>query len=465
MSQDSDRVFHAPFTEGTIALPEVRQSLLQRMQDDEVHFLRLIFTDIMGQNKNVEVPSSQFAKALRGEIMFDGSSIEGFSRIEESDMLLVPDLASYAVFPFDGECGKVARLICDVYNADRTEFAGCPRLCLKRTIERFNKRGLEPVCGPELEFFLFLRDTNGNPTVLTHDTGGYFDLLPVDRGEEARRVIVNSLEAMGFEIEAAHHEVAPGQHEIDFKYAGALETADRVTTFRMIVKKIALDFNLHATFMPKPLAGVNGSGMHTHQSVFTGEGENRQNGFYDPDNEGQISELGYHYIGGLLQHARSFVAITNPLINSYKRLVPGYEAPVNVAWSDHNRSPLVRIPARRGEGTRVEVRVPDPSCNPYLAFSVMLRAGLDGVENRIEPGPSVNRNVFDMSEQEKLELNISQLPSSLFLALGALETDPVMADALGGHVFKHFLRAKYGIWREYCAQVHKWELDQYLGAY
>jgi glutamine synthetase len=465
MSHSPNSQYSAAFDEGVIATPERRRSLLELMREDKVHFLRLIFTDIMGQNKNVEVPSSQFAKALKGEIMFDGSSIEGFSRIEESDMLLVPDLDSYAVFPFDGEQGRVARLICDIYNADRTPFAGCPLLTLKRSLALFAERGYHPVCGPELEFFLFQRDAEGNPTVRTHDAGGYFDLLPVDLGEEARRAIVTNLEAMGFEIEAAHHEVAPGQHEIDFRYAGALETADRVTTFRMIVKKIALDFNLHATFMPKPLAGVNGSGMHTHQSVFMEEGDERRNAFYDPSGPWQLSELGRHYIGGLLAHASAFVAITNPLINSYKRLVPGYEAPVNVAWSEHNRSPLVRVPARRGDGTRVEVRVPDPSCNPYLAFAVMLRSGLDGIDRRLDPGQPVNRNIFDMSPQEKRELNISQLPASLHLALEELSRDELLRGVLGEHVFQQFLRAKEEVWRDYSAQVHAWELDRYLGSY
>jgi glutamine synthetase len=380
-------------------------------------------------------------------------------------MLLVPDLDSYALFPFDGEQGKVARLICDIYNADRTPFLGCPRLTLKRTIALFSERGLQPVCGPELEFFLFQRDADGNPTVRTHDAGGYFDLLPVDLGEEARRAIVTNLEAMGFEIEAAHHEVAPGQHEIDFKYAEALETADRVTTFRMIVKKIALDFNLHATFMPKPLTGVNGSGMHTHQSLFSGEGEERRNAFHDPAAPWELSDLARHYIGGLLAHAHGFVAITNPLINSYKRLVPGYEAPVNVAWSEHNRSPLVRVPARRGDGARVEVRVPDPSCNPYLAFTVMLRSGLDGIDRSLDPGPPVNLNIFDMSPEETRELNIGQLPANLHLALQELRRDALLREALGDHVWDHFLRAKEAVWREYSAQVHAWELDRYLGSY
>jgi glutamine synthetase len=457
--------FNRPFADGVVAAKPERQALLNQMRDDRVHFLRLTFTDVMGQNKNVEVPASQFAKALGGEIMFDGSSIEGFSRIEESDMLLVPDLRSYAVFPFQENGDRVARLICDVYNADRTPFAGCPRMTLRRVLERYRERGLRPVCGPELEFFLFRRDDAGHPTVETHDAGGYFDLLPVDRGEDARRDIVNSLEAMGFEIEAAHHEVAPGQHEIDFRYAEALETADRVTTFRMIVKKIALDCGLHATFMPKPLAGVNGSGMHTHQSIFVGEGDQARNAFFDADGPGQLSDMARFYIGGLIEHACAFVAITNPLINSFKRLVPGYEAPVNVAWSDHNRSPLIRVPARRREGTRVEVRVPDPACNPYLAFAVMLAAGLDGIDNQRDPGPPVNRNIFGMSPDEKEELKIRQLPGTLYEALQELRRDSTMREALGEHIYENFIQAKEEVWRQYQAEVHQWELDRYLGSY
>ena len=320
MTDANQMDFHRPFSGGIIASEAERRALLDQMRENKVHFLRLIFTDIMGQNKNVEVPESQFAKALRGEIMFDGSSIEGFSRIEESDMLLVPDLRSYAVFPFSEGNGKVARLICDVYNADRTPFAGCPRLTLQRTLADFKEMGLVPVCGPELEFFLFLRDAEGNPTVTTHDTGGYFDLLPVDRGEDARRTIVSSLEAMGFEIEAAHHEVAPGQHEIDFKYAEALETADRVTTFRLVVKKIALDYGLHATFMPKPLFGVNGSGMHTHQSLFLGEGDEARNVFFDENGPGQLSDMARHYIGGLLEHTLAVTKIVDALASVHPRL-------------------------------------------------------------------------------------------------------------------------------------------------
>jgi len=287
----------------------------------------------------------------------------------------------------------------------------------------------------------------------------------VDRGEAARRQMVLNLEAMGFEIEAGHHEVAPGQHEIDFKYAEALQTADRVITFKQLVKKVAVDHGLHATFMPKPLAGVNGSGMHTHQSLFRGQGDDLVNAFHDPQAPGRIGDLMRWYIGGVLAHARAFVAVTNPLVNSYKRLVPGYEAPVNVAWSDHNRSPLVRVPARRGLGTRVEVRVPDPSCNPYLAFLVMLAAGLDGIRNQIDPGPPVNLNIFDMTVAEKQERGIQQLPPDLNAALEALQQDKVMQDALGGHIYEHFLRAKQQVWHEYSTAVHPWELDRYLASY
>jgi glutamine synthetase len=276
---------------------------------------------------------------------------------------------------------------------------------------------------------------------------------------------VNVLEAVGFEIEAAHHEVAPGQHEIDFKYAEALETADRVTTFRMIVKKVAMDYGLHATFMPKPLAGVNGSGMHVHQSLFTGSGDQMHNLFFDSEAKNELSAEMMHYIGGLLTHARAFVAITNPLVNSYKRLVPGYEAPTNIAWSDHNRSPLIRIPARRRDGTRCEVRVPDPSCNPYLAFAVMLAAGLDGIEKRLDPGPAINRNVFGMTESEKLKHGIAQLPRDLLEAINELEADDIMKAAMGDHIFNHFITAKREEFTDYSASVGGWELDHYLGAF
>jgi glutamine synthetase len=439
-----------------------RKQLLELCKAEGVRFLRLTFTDIDGIIKNVEVPASQFEKALDGQIMFDGSSIEGFTRIEESDMLLKPDPATFAIYPWTTPYGKVARLVCDVYNADDTPFAGCPRLALKRIVERAKKHGWTMMAGPEAEFFLFRRDADGRPNHEVHDVGGYFDLTPVDLGEEARRDIVQVLESMGFEVEAAHHEVAPGQHEIDFKYTDAVSTADNIVTFRFVVKKVAMDHGLHATFMPKPIYGVNGSGMHTHQSLFDRKGNNV---FYDPKGLYQLSKVGRGYIGGILDHARAFVAVTNPLVNSYKRLVPGHEAPVNVAWSEKNRSPLVRVPARRGLGTRCEVRMPDPACNPYLALAVMLASGLDGIERGLDCGEPVNRNIFEMSEREKRRLRIRELPANLSEALDNLERDKVVKDALGEHILSNFVRNKREEWHRYICTVHPWEREQYLEEY
>ncbi len=436
-----------------------KKEILERCKGENVHFLRLVFTDIDGIIKNVEVPESQFQKALDGEIMFDGSSIEGFTRIEESDMLLRPDLETFCVYPWDGPHGKVARLMCDIYNPDGTPFDGCPRQVLKRVAAKAAKKGWRMMAGVEAEFFLFHRDADGKPNHQTHDVGAYFDLTPMDLGEEARRDIVTVLERMGFEIEAAHHEVAPGQHEIDFRYAEALKTADNVVDFKFVVKKVTKDHGLHATFMPKPLFGVNGSGMHTHQSLFD---ENGQNVFFDPQAPYQLSTIARSYIAGILGHVRAFCAVTNPLVNSFKRLVPGYEAPVNVAWSEKNRSPLVRVPARRGQGTRCEVRVPDPSCNPYLALAVMLAAGLDGIERGLDCGEPVNRNIFEMSERERRRLKIKQLPANLAEALDNLERDRVIREALGEHIFENFLRNKREEWKQYISVVHQWERDQYL---
>jgi glutamine synthetase len=439
------------------------KEILSSADGEGVRFLRLQFTDILGIVKNVEIPRSQFEKALDGQIMFDGSSIEGFTRIEESDMLLVPDLDTFRINPWvNADGSKVARMICDVYNPDGTPFPGCPRTTLKRQVDRAKAMGYSMVAGPEAEFFLFQRDANGNPLVETHDAGGYFDLTPVDRGEECRRDIIIVLEAMGFEVEAGHHEVAPGQHEIDFKYADAVACADNVTTFRFVVKKVALDHNLHATFMPKPIFGVNGSGMHCHQSLLDKKGNNA---FYDPKAEWQLSKTALGYIGGILDHAVAFSAVTNPLVNSYKRLVPGYEAPVNVAWSEKNRSPLVRVPAKRGMSTRCEVRMPDPACNPYLALAVMLAAGLDGVKRKLDPGPPINKNIFTMSHREKRRLRIGQLPANLWEALGELEKDAVVSEALGEHILEHYLRAKRQEWEEYISHVHPWEQERYLAEY
>ena len=427
----------------------------------DVRFLRLQFTDILGVNKNVEVPASQFEKALTGDMMFDGSSIEGFVRVEESDMLLAPDLSTFRVFPWGDPAARVARLICDVNLADGSPFAGDPRGALKRAIADAAALGYTMNAGMEAEFFMFKRGSNGEPTTHTHDVGGYFDLAPVDLGEDARRAIVDDLEQMGFEVEAAHHEVAHGQHEIDFRFADALTTADNIATFRFVVKAVAQRFGLAASFMPKPIFGQNGSGMHTHQSLFKG----KTNAFWDEKAQWELSETALHYIGGLLKHARGCCAITNPLVNSYKRLVPGYEAPVNVAWSMRNRSPMLRIPERRGLGTRVEHRVPDPAANPYLALAVMLAAGLDGIRTKADHREPVNENIWEMSHREKRRLRIDDLPHNLSEACDELEKDDVVTAALGPHITAQFLAAKRQEWSEYITQVSQWELENYLAKY
>ena len=461
-SEDTDRG-DASGSPVPATYPASAEEVRATLDKNRVEFLRLQFTDITGINKNVEVPRSQFDKALAGEVLFDGSSIEGFVRIEESDMVLVPDFETFRVLPWtEARHGHVARLICDVHQPDGSPFGGCPRLTLKRQVERARKLGYTMVVGPEAEFFLFHRNPHGDATTETQDAAGYFDLAPVDEGEECRRDIVLALISLGFEVEAAHHEVAPGQHEIDFRYADAVTTADNLATFRFVVRKVAKDRGLHATFMPKPIFGINGSGMHCHQSLF----KDGQPAFFDPDgpHEG-ISEVMQQYLAGILKHARGMCAITNPLVNSYKRLVPGFEAPTHVAWSARNRSPLVRVPARRGVGTRLELRMPDPSCNPYLAFAVMLAAGLDGVENGLEPPEPVNKNIYEMSARERGRHRIGQLPGNLHRAIDAVEKDAVIKEALGQHILTYFCAAKRAEWTEYIAQVHSWEVDRYLTLY
>jgi glutamine synthetase len=438
-----------------------KEDLLEVAKRFGVDFMRLQFTDIMGINKNVEVPRSQFGKALDGEIMFDGSSIEGFVRIEESDMLLKPDLATFRILPYDDEGGRVARLLCDIYTPDEQPFAGCPRMTLKRQLARAKKLGFAMMAGCEAEFFLFEKSPDGSSTTATHDSASYFDLGPLDKGEEIRRVIVEQLVEMGFEVEAAHHEVAHGQHEIDFRYADALVTADNLTTFKFVVRNVANRYGYIASFMPKPIQGINGSGMHTHQSLFRG----KENAFHDPKGQYQLSRVALSYVEGLLQHARGFCAITNPLINSYKRLVPGYEAPSNVAWSTRNRSPLVRIPDRRGLGTRCELRMPDPACNPYLALTVQLAAGLEGVEQKLEAREPVHRNIFTMSFRDRRKYRIDELPRDLHEALELFEKDEVVKEALGEHLTERFLEAKRNEVLQYNLQVSQWEIDTYLGRY
>ncbi len=435
-----------------------KREIIAEAREKGVKFIRLQFTDLLGVMKNVAITIDQLEKALDGELMFDGSSIYGFSRIEESDMYLRPDPSTFVVFPWRPRDGGVARLMCDIYNPDGTPFDGCPRVILKRQLAKAAELGYTMQVGPELEFFLFCVDENNLPTLKTHDNAGYFDLSPVDLGEAARRDIVLILEQMGYEIEASHHEVAPGQHEIDFKYSNALDTADKIVTFKYVVRTIAQRHGLHATFMPKPVFGINGSGMHTNQSLFKGD----SNAFYDANGHMQLSNEAHYYIGGLLKHARALAAITNPTVNSYKRLVPGYEAPVYLAWSGRNRSPLIRIPAKRGQSTRVELRNPDPACNPYLALAGCLAAGLDGIVNQIDPPPACDRNIYQMTIAELEEMGIKSLPGSLPEAYNELSRDMVIKGALGEHVYEKLAEAKAKEWESFIMQVHQWEIDRYL---
>lgn len=439
-----------------------KDDIFRIANEENVKYIRLQFTDLLGIIKNVEIPVSQLEKALGNKMMFDGSSIEGFVRIEESDMYLYPDLDTWVIFPWTPEKGKVARLICDIYNPDGTPFEGDPRNNLKRILKEMEALGFTHFnLGPEPEFFLFKVDEKGNPTLELNDNGGYFDLAPTDLGENCRRDIVLELEEMGFEIEASHHEVAPGQHEIDFKYADALKACDDIQTFKLVVKTIARKHGLHATFMPKPLFGVNGSGMHCNLSLFRGN----ENAFYDPSSELQLSEVARHFLAGVLKHATSFTAVTNPTVNSYKRLVPGYEAPCYVAWSARNRSPLIRIPASRGLSTRVEVRSVDPAANPYLAMAVLLAAGLDGIKNKVAVPAPVDRNIYVMTKSEREKAGIVDLPATLAEALDNLKTNEVICNALGQHLLEHFIEAKEIEWDMFRTQVHQWERDQYMSVY
>ncbi|KWW18867.1 MULTISPECIES: type I glutamate--ammonia ligase [Bacillaceae] len=439
-----------------------REDITRLAKEENVKYIRLQFTDILGTIKNVEIPVSQLEKALDNKMMFDGSSIEGFVRIEESDMYLYPDLNTWVIFPWTSEKGKVARLICDIYNTDGTPFDGDPRANLKRVLAEAREMGFTDFnLGPEPEFFLFKLDANGEPTLELNDKGGYFDLAPTDLGENCRRDIVLELEEMGFEIEASHHEVAPGQHEIDFKYADAISACDNIQTFKLVVKTIARKHGLHATFMPKPLFGVNGSGMHCNVSLFKGN----ENAFYDKSGKLELSKTAEQFIAGIIKHAPSFTAVTNPTVNSYKRLVPGYEAPCYVAWSAKNRSPLIRIPASRGVSTRVEVRSVDPAANPYLALAVLLKAGLDGIKNDLTPPAPVDRNIYVMNKEEREEVGIVDLPATLYAALETLKADPVIKDALGEHLLEHFIEAKEIEWDMFRTQVHPWEREQYMSMY
>jgi glutamine synthetase len=432
--------------------------LLETIRDKNVEFLRLQFTDIQGLVKSVSIPAARLGKALDSGIAFDGSSIEGFARIQESDMVLRPDISSFALLPWKARENKnVARLICDVYKPSGEPFEGDPRYVLKKAMKKAEEMGYAMNVGPELEFFLFNME-NGKATTKPHDFAGYFDFGPVDLAEDIRREIVLALTEMGFNIEASHHEVAKGQHEIDFTYGEALKTADNVVTFKYVTRTIAMKNGLAATFMPKPIYGAAGSGMHVNISLFKGD----ENAFFDPEAKMQLSDLARYFVGGLLEHAPAITAITNPLINSYKRLVSGFEAPVYIGWSGPNRSSLIRVPSGRGLSTRLEFRSPDPSCSPYLGFAAVLAAGLDGVKRKIDPGDPVDLNIYDLSEEERDRLGIKTLPSNLREALDYLEEDRVIRDALGEHVYANFSRLGSLEWKMYNNHVHPWEIERYI---
>ena len=439
-----------------------KDDIFRMVEEEDVEFIRLQFTDIFGTLKNIAITSSQLEKALDNKCMFDGSSVEGFVRIEESDMYLYPDYDTFEIFPWRPQQGKVARLIWDVYTPDGKPFEGDPRWILKKTIKEANEMGYRFDVGPECEFFLFHTDDNGLPTTLSHEKAGYFDLGPNDLGENIRRDMVLTLEDMRFEIEASHHEVAPAQHEIDFKYDEVLKTADNIQTFKMTVKTIAKRHGLYATFMPKPKFGISGSGMHINMSLATEEGKNI---FADENGKIGLSDDAYHFIAGIMKHARGMSAITNPLVNSYKRLVPGYEAPVYIAWSAKNRSPLIRIPASRGNGTRVELRNPDPTANPYLVLALCLAAGLDGIKNKIEVPESVDCNIYEMTPGERRAAGIENMPADLKEAVDCLVADEFLCSVLGEHITTKYVEAKMKEWENYTTRVSQWEIDEYLYKY
>ncbi len=435
-----------------------REDILKIAEEEDVGFIRLQFTDIFGTFKNVAITRDQLEKTLNDKCMFDGSSIEGFARIEESDMYLYPDPDTFEIFPWRPQQGKVARLICDVHKADETPFESDPRYVLKKVVKQAEDMGYTFDVGPECEFFLFHTDEDGLPTTVTHEQATYFDMGPLDFGENARRDMVLTLEDMGFVIEASHHEVAPAQHEIDFRFDDAVSTADNIMTFKLVVKTIAKRHGLHATFMPKPKNDENGSGMHLNMSM----SKDGVNIFGNPDDPKGLSKEAYYFVGGLIKHMKAITFITNPLVNSYKRLVPGYEAPVYIAWSEKNRTPLIRIPATRGNSTRVELRSPDPSANPYLALAVCLAAGLDGIQNEIMPPDSIERNIYTMTDEERADAGIEELPGNLLEAARAFADDKYIRGVLGEDLSSKYLQAKTQEYAEYNQQVTPWELDQYL---
>jgi glutamine synthetase len=442
----------------SVSKPTTVEDVLKIVEERDVKFIRTQFTDILGMVKSWAIPATDLEDVFKNGVMFDGSSIEGFTRIEESDMVLMPDPSTFRILPWRPKEGAVARIIGDVKRPNGKAFEGDPRYILKRAIAEADKMGYTMNVGPELEFFLFKLDADGKPTTQLTDNGGYFDFAPLDLAQDVRRAIDFALVDMGFRIEASHHEVAPSQHEINFRFGDVLSTADSVVTFKYVVKSVAYHHGYYASFMPKPLYGVNGSGMHSNQSLV----KDGKNAFYDPETSDGLSQTARYYIGGLLKHIREFAAVTNSTVNSYKRLVPGYEAPIYAAWSASNRSALIRIPATRGAGTRVELRCPDPACNPYLAFASMLHSGLDGVKNQIEPPEATNVNIFKLSEEEKVSRGIESLPGNLKEALDLMKESEFMKNVLGEHTFNSFLKAKNAEWDDYKTIVHPWEIENYL---
>jgi len=437
---------------------KTKEEVFEVIKNQDVKFVGLWFTDILGRLKSVSIPASELETAFDEGVGFDGSSIKGFARIDESDMVAKPDPATFQIIPWRSKGDVVARMFCDIQNPDGSPYEGDPRYILKRSLERLEREyGYTFYVGPELEYFYF---KNGrNPEVL--DEGGYFDLTTLDAGIEMRRETILMLEAMGIKVEYSHHEVAPSQHEIDLRYRDALTMADQVMTYRIVVKEIARQHGCYATFMPKPIFGVNGSGMHTHQSLFKGD----KNAFFDPDDEYHLSDVGKGYIAGLLKHAPEITSVTNQWINSYKRLVPGYEAPVYITWARRNRSTLVRVPMykpNKEKATRVEFRSPDPACNPYLAFSVMLAAGLAGIKNRYELPPPTEKDVYLMSNEERKSEGIKTLPGSLIEAITLTEKSELVREALGDHIFNNFITSKLVEWNRYRVNVTEWELKEYL---
>lgn len=438
-----------------------KNDLLKFIEQNDVKFIRLQFTDIFGRMKNIAITEQQLGKALDEGVMFDASAIAGFSEVEQSDMLLFPDPDTLSIIPWRPQHGKVARFICDIKNHDGSQFMGDPRYILKRSEAKAKQLGYTFNIGAECEFFLFHTDAEGRPTTKTHDAAGYCDLAPIDLGENCRREICMSLEDMGFEIEASHHENAAGQHEIDFKYSDVMTAADRIMTFKTVVKTVAQRNGLHATFMPKPIYNSYGSGMHINMSL----SQNGKNLFNAGENSMDISEVAKMFGAGILQHAKGITAVANPLVNSYKRFVPGFEAPVHIAWSHMNRSLLLRIPAPKGEATRIELRSPDPSCNPYLTLALLLEAGLDGLQNKLAIPAPVDINTYNMTPDQEKELGIQRLPANLSLALDEMKKDTYIKEVLGKHIFTRYISAKKAEWDAYNNIVHSWEIDNYLTAY